>query len=139
MEALAVVTGIMTVITFATQTASLCKTIYEGRPTADGTLQDKATSMTKAIVELETHCGRFKPVSADEEELLELARKCRQAATALKSEAQSLQPQRAKGRFRKSVVGALKSRFSKPKIESLEQSLQQHEVTLQTGLLTRIW
>lgn len=137
-EVLSLVTEVMTCITFAAETARVCKAIYDGRPTADADLSRKASALKDATIAMETHYRTFEPVSPDERRLADMAQKCHVAANDLQKEVTSIQPLDAKGNLFKSITGSVKSMLGKSKVEKLEQTLAQYETTLQTQILVRL-
>lgn len=136
-EVLSVISAVMAVITFAAQTATVCKDIYDGE--ADTDVHSRASSMMDATATLQAHCRTLIPLTPDEESLAAIARKCQVAATDLQKEVRAIETAQAKGNFIKSMRGALRSYTSKSKIEKLEKTLRGYETTMQTHLVVRLW
>lgn len=139
-EILALVTSVMTVITFAGQTAQICNKMYSGKPTADEDVYRKASSMRDATITMKRDLVAVSsPASPDELSLADIANKCHDVATALQREVASLQPIGAQGHIFKAIKGSFKAMIGKSKVEKLEKSLREYENTMQTHLLVNLW
>lgn len=137
-EILALVTSIMTVITFASQTAQICKNIYDGKPAADKDAYRRASSMMDATTTMKAHCATFLSSSPDERSLADIVHKCHVVATDLQREVASIQVIGAQGNILKTIKGTSKSIRGKSNVEKLEKTLREYENTMQTHLLVHL-
>lgn len=136
-EALALATGVMTVISFSLETSKYCKAIYDGRQPGDVALRDRALSLNDAIAKLSLHYQSYVPATGDQRLLVEIAGKCNRVAAEIHKVASYSQTAQAQGNWLRSLKLTVK-RPSKSRLESLERSLQKYESTLQTQLLVRV-
>lgn len=138
-EVLALVTAVMTVIQFASETASMCKTIYDGKPTAASDVHTRATWMVDATGTMHSRRQAFRPLSPDERTLADIAKKCHHIATDLQKEVGDIETSQAKGDLIRAMRGAFKAYKGKSKVEKLERLLGDYETTIQTHLMVRLW
>lgn len=134
-EIFALVTGVMTVISFAADTAKVCKALYDG--TADADLTDRTAPLRDACKEMQAHCDAVQPHTAEERDLVDLARKCELLSVDLLQQVDSMRVRK------KSVLAtaraALKSFKGKSKIQKCEENLAKYQDVLKTTLLVRLW
>lgn len=138
-ESLALVTSVMTVITFARETATSCKALYNGE-SVDANMRDKASELGRATEEMEKHCNSLTPQSPGEKSLVELARKCQKLAEGLVTEIDKAEGGgKAKGSLYKSIKSSLKVSIGKSKLERMEEDLNGFQSVLRTRILTHLW
>lgn len=138
-ESLALVTSVMTVITFARETATSCKALYNGE-SVDANMRDKANELGRATGEMENHCTSLTPQSSGEKSLVQLARKCQKLAEGLVAEIDKAEGGgKAKGCLYKSIISSLRVSLGKSKLERMEEDLNGFQNFLRTRILAHLW
>ncbi|KAI9167865.1 Dehydrogenase RED2 [Paramyrothecium foliicola] len=127
------------VIGAAIETATVCRAIYNGDPTANSTLNDNAFSMKSAASQLSEHCLSLNPDSHEEKELADLATKCRGASQQLLAEVESITSSRARNSLSRAVYAGLKARMRKRKVEDLEKRLLGYKEAMEMQILVRLY
>lgn len=135
-EAFALVTGVMTVITFAGQTASVCKALYDGQ-SVDDDLETMASRLKDAADMVHTSRSRLRPLEKNEQQLVDIAHQCQQVAADLLVEIYSLKTLK-RGNIVKIFGMAAISSLNQSKLRRLEGSLESCRSMLHTGLLSRL-
>lgn len=138
LEALSVACNIMQVISFAHETIDFCKEIYRGGSFNDYNQQSIA-SLMELSVQLQTHFLQAKSKTVKEKQLADIAQKCNVAARALKDEVKFLTSHYAKGNLAATIITAVKTYWRKSRLERLEKSLKNHQNTMESYLLARVW
>lgn len=136
-EVFGLVTGVITVITFASQTTKICKALYDGQ-SVDEDLQTKARALQAAAETLHKHCSSWSPQSADESKLADIAQGCQKVAVDMVKEINALKPAKQRNALR-SFRTAAKSVWKQPKLQKMEKLLDTYKEMLQTGILVRLW
>lgn len=137
-EVFALVTGVMTVITFAADTVVVCKALYDGQSVHQD-LETKATALKDAATQMQAYSTAITPHSADEKNLVTIAQKCQTIAANLLAETAAINPVTSKGNLLKSFKRTMKSFAKSSKLQKMEASLNEYQSILQTEILTRIW
>ncbi|KAL2675642.1 hypothetical protein Neosp_011832 [[Neocosmospora] mangrovei] len=137
LTALGLACSVMQTITFAGQTLSLCKKIYnDGQP--DPALNDYSLELSKISETLKNNLNLGTGVlSSDDLALRDIAEKCLEVATKLTQEMQNLSPQNGQKGVRISIRLGFKTLFRKPRLEQLEASLRNIQSAMNTQLLVR--
>ncbi|WAO84597.1 NACHT domain-containing protein [Fusarium falciforme] len=137
LAALGLACSVMQTLTFAGQTLSLCKKIYnDGQP--DPALNDYGLELTKISETLKNNLNTGSGVlSSDDLALRDTAEKCLEVATNLAQEMQNLSPQNGQKGVRISIRLGFKTVFRKSRLEQLEISLRNIQSTMNTQLLVR--
>jgi len=137
-EALGFVCNIMQTISFAHETVTLCKAIYQGRH-PDAYLIENAASLAALSAQVQTHYQKMKPQTTDEWNLSNIASKCNITARALEEEVQFITDHQTKGNLAATLRIAVKMNWRKSRLERLEKSLREHRSTMESYLLARVW
>ncbi|KAI8719792.1 NACHT domain-containing protein [Fusarium sp. LHS14.1] len=135
--ALGLACSVMQTITFAGQTLSLCRNIYnDGQP--DPALNDYSLELSKISETLKDNLNKGSGVlSSDDLALRDTAEKCLEVTTKLTQEMQNLSPQNGQKGVRISIRLGFKTLFRKPRLEQLEASLRNIQSAMNTQLLVR--
>ncbi|KAI0835164.1 hypothetical protein F5Y06DRAFT_276867 [Hypoxylon sp. FL0890] len=137
LEALSVACNIMQVISFAHETISFCKEIYQGR-SPDDHVEQNAASLLALSAQLQTHYESTKPKTSQETQLADIAKQCNIAARALEEEVKFLVSHHATGRLAQTLCLAVKTNWRRRRLERLEKSLRNYQHTMESHLLARI-
>ncbi|UPK99485.1 hypothetical protein LCI18_010420 [Fusarium solani-melongenae] len=137
LAALGLACSVMQTITFAGETLSLCRKIYnDGQP--DPGLSDYSLGLSKISETLKKNLNRGSGVLlSDDLALRDTAEKCLEVATKLAQEMQNLAPQDGQKGVRTSIRLGFKTLFRKPRLEQLEISLRNVQSAMNTQLLVR--
>ncbi|RYP51293.1 hypothetical protein DL769_010831 [Monosporascus sp. CRB-8-3] len=138
LEVLSVACNIMTVISFARKTVSICKAVYQGR-SPDDQLIDIAASLAATSDELQNGSQAISPKLAPEHRLADIASKCNVAARALDDKVKFLVANHKKGSLKETLRVAVKANWRKGRLERLEKSLHDYQRAMETQLLVSIW
>ncbi|RYP31388.1 hypothetical protein DL767_005788 [Monosporascus sp. MG133] len=138
LEALSLACNIMTVISFARETVSICKAVYQGR-SPDDQLIDIAASLAATSDELQNENQAMNPKPAHEHRLVDIASKCNVTARALDDEVKFLVANHKKGSLKETLRVAVKANWRKNRLERLEKSLHDYQRVMETQLLASIW
>ncbi|KAI9149419.1 Vegetative incompatibility protein [Paramyrothecium foliicola] len=138
LEALSLACNIFQVITFARETASFCKAIYNGDSSASLTiLQEKADLMSRICAQIQE--DRCKVMSTGEERsLAETATKCLQTVQELDQKVRAVVKYQKKGSIHKALVVRARYAWEKRGIEALESSLNEYRTLMETQQLSCI-
>ncbi|KAH7234098.1 hypothetical protein B0J15DRAFT_571685 [Fusarium solani] len=137
LAALGLACSVMQTITFAGQTLSLCRKIYnDGQP--DPALNDYGLELAKISETLKNNLNTGSGVlSSDDLALRDTAEKCLAATDKLAQEMHNLSPQSAQKGVRTNTRLGFKTLFQKPRLEQLETSLRNIQSAMNTQLLVR--
>lgn len=138
LETLGIVGNIFQVISFARETITLCKAVYQGR-SPDGWLDENAASLAALSAQIDQHYQGKRPQADAERQLCLLATKCGTVARALREEVGFLKGHKAKGSLATTLRLAVKTNWRKQRLEKLEKSLRAYQSTLETHLLASVW
>lgn len=138
LEALGVACNVMQLISAALKTASACRAIYNGDPTATSMLEEDVVSVREAAVLLSNQCQNANLQGPEEKELNDIARKCQDAAQKLLAEVQSINQLKKKGNLSIALYAAVKSHLRKSKMEDLEKQLQSYRKSMETHVIVRL-
>lgn len=138
LEALSLVCNIMTVITFARDTIVTCKASYKG-DILDSQLSDSAALMLDISTEVQSHHIAIQPHTQTQKRLGDVAKKCQEAAKALKDEVDFILSHQKKGDWAAAIKLASKTRWRARRLERLSKSMDDCKSTMETALLARIW
>ncbi|KAK1758901.1 hypothetical protein QBC47DRAFT_409715 [Echria macrotheca] len=152
LEALAIfgiACNVMQTISFACETASACKVVFEtGASESHAQVLKTTESLNTALDELAKLLDPPVPASGprpngdvDDRALLTIARDCLAAGKQLEAEAKKMMLKTAggKGKYAAAMLSVLKARWKKGNIEKLEKSLVDHQRVLETRLLMQIY
>ncbi|KAK3326881.1 hypothetical protein B0H66DRAFT_170482 [Apodospora peruviana] len=130
--------NVMQLIHFTGETASLCKKVFRTGfpdPGLARYVEDSAqlhTHITQWMVEAQ------QPLNEEENELLQIAEKTKEASNNLKREVDRLTRPSAKGKKFASVVGAVKAKIRENKVEKVERRMHDYQRILESRLLFRV-
>lgn len=143
MEALAslgIACNVMQVISFAHETFSLCKRLYE-EGEANPSLGANAKTMAVLTKTLQgtilDHAA--KPVTEADHEMQSIARKCLDAANRLVAKLEDLGQAESRGHLTKTVKAAFKHWWRSDELRKLRDEMREYQKTLDSGLILRIW
>ncbi|OTA68003.1 hypothetical protein K449DRAFT_317405, partial [Hypoxylon sp. EC38] len=137
LEALSVACNIMQVISFAHETISFCKSIYQGQY-PDDHIKQNAASLSALSAELQAHYESTKPQTSQHKQLVDVAKQCNIAARALEEEVKFLISNHAKGHLVQTLRTAVKTNWRRGRLERLEKSLRNYQHTMESCLLARV-
>lgn len=138
LETLSLVCSIFQVVSFARETITLCKAVYQGR-SPDDCLHENAESLVALSAEIQQHYQGKRPLAAAERQLSFLASKCEAAARSLGEEVGFLTGHKAKGSLAATLRVAVKTNWRKKRLETLEKTLHTYQKTLETHLFASVW
>lgn len=127
-EASGVASAVLQVIAFASETASLCKAIYDGQETRNDNVAANASSMSKASEELRIYLATLNGV----QDLTDIATKCNSTADKLHEEAERVRRKYAQGNVLRATGAAFKTYWRQSKIQTLEKALQGYQQTMES-------
>ena len=139
LAALGLACNIMQIISFAHETASVCKTIYRtgsAAPNLANNVADLANVSENLKKSLSSAPGSL---GKDEQELMDIANRSLAAASDLKKEVENIATNTSKGKLISAISGGLKATVSKRRIERLEKSMLDCQRVLESRILLRIW
>ncbi|KAL6787148.1 hypothetical protein J3E68DRAFT_445699 [Trichoderma sp. SZMC 28012] len=136
-EALSMVCSIMQVISFTKEVLTLCKDVYDGRPTTDRQMEENTASI-QVLLDNMTHCSVSIQQTNSDKELYAIAEKCSKAAQELQKEMQQVAKHCKPGDAIKAMIAGYKSTRHKRKITSLYNIFCQYQKTLETHILVRL-
>ena len=135
-ESLGLACNVMQIISFAHETISFCKAVYEGS-SPDSQLQYDAQSLAKLTEDVRRQKAS-NPRTASQRELHVVAEKCNDAARKLREEIQFIFGHHAKGSLAATLRIAAKANWRKKRLDELEERMQNCQRQLDTHLLARI-
>ncbi|KAL7957217.1 hypothetical protein V8C34DRAFT_325473 [Trichoderma compactum] len=136
-EALSMVCSIMQVISFTKEVLTLCKDIYDGRPTTDCQMKENTASI-QVLLDNMSRCSVSIQQTKGDKELYAIAQKCSKAAEELQKEMQQVTKHCKPGNVIRAMIVGYKSKSHKTKITSLYNLFCQYQKTLETHLLVRL-
>ncbi|PTB49363.1 hypothetical protein M431DRAFT_9957 [Trichoderma harzianum CBS 226.95] len=136
-EALSMVCSIMQVISFTKEVLTLCKDVYDGRPTTDRQMEENTTSI-QVLLDSMRQCSVSVQQTNSDKELYAIAEKCSKAAQELQKEMQHVTKHCKPGNTIKAMIAGYKSTRHKRKITSLYNIFCQYQKTLETYILVRL-
>ncbi|TFA97408.1 hypothetical protein CCMA1212_010867 [Trichoderma ghanense] len=129
----------MQVISFTKEVLTVCKDVYEGRPTTDSQMEENAASIGVLLDEMNHSAGSVQQQTKEERELHAVAQKCSKAAEELQKEIRQVTKHQKPGDYRMAFIAGYKSIFGKRKISGLYDQFCKHQKTLETHILVRLW
>lgn len=139
-EALGLACNIFTVISFAHETISLCKSVYQGNLPGEELHQSaKLLAATSKDVQTQNDALQQRPRTASQKRLHDVAAKCNIAARGLQEETEYLSKHQKKGDLVAMLKVAAKSKWRKSRLERFEKSMTECRREMDTQLLHRIW
>lgn len=137
LEGLSLACNIFDVISFAGQTISACKDIYNGELTQPSILQEKADTMHTVATHIHEACGAMN--TTEEKKLAETAIKCQKVAQQLEEKVRAILKHQKKGSVGKALLVRAEYVWEKAKVDALEHSLHEYKVLMETQRLSSIW
>lgn len=135
-EVLGLACNVMQIISFAHETISFCKAVYEGS-SPNSQLQYAAQSLATLTEDVHRQKAS-KPRTASQRELDDVVKKCNKAAQNLGEEIQFIFGHHAKGSLAATLRIAAKANWRKKRLNNLEEIMQDCQRQLDTHLLARI-
>ncbi|KAM5515641.1 hypothetical protein FOXYSP1_02592 [Fusarium oxysporum f. sp. phaseoli] len=139
LEALSVASSILQVISFAGETARICKAIYNDQPTDNDEIKERALSLKEAAETTTQVCRAYQPHTKDEKKLKEIADQCAKTAAELEDRLGDLLCHNSPGNASKAMLILFKTWMSKKSIERLENTLDGYKDILETHLLVSVF
>ncbi|KAK1458230.1 hypothetical protein CMEL01_15577 [Colletotrichum melonis] len=136
LEALGVADNIFQVISFGRDTASLIKQVYRDA-TVDDALEVNAKELAQLAAHIQALEGPQLPTK-QEDQLLEIAKKCQAVARDLAEEIAFILGHKKKGNLAATIKVAPKANWRKRRLNNLERKLNDAQRLMQSGLLARI-
>ncbi|OTA03706.1 hypothetical protein A9Z42_0041960 [Trichoderma parareesei] len=137
LEALSLVCSIMQVISFTKEVLTVCKDVYEGRPTADSQIEDNARSIKDLLDEMNFTASSVPQQTKEERELLAIAQKCSKAAEELQNEIQRVTKNLKPGSSKRAIAAGFRLFLGNRKITRLYDQFCKHQKTLETHILVQ--
>ncbi|KAI1455212.1 hypothetical protein F4805DRAFT_285719 [Annulohypoxylon moriforme] len=137
LEALSIACNIMQVFSFAHETISFCRAVYQGDSITEYD-DHNVQSLLSLSDQLQNNYQGFKPQTSDEKKLEEIAKKCNIAARALKEEMGFIRSQKARGNLAQTLTITVKIQWRRCRLEILGRSLRTHQRTMESYLLARV-
>ncbi|PHH80906.1 hypothetical protein CDD80_5826 [Ophiocordyceps camponoti-rufipedis] len=130
--------NVMQVIGFFLDGAHVVKTVYKSG-CMDENLTERTLHLIQGLQALEQSLTSSpKSSTKDEQELLEIARGCRNAASSLKAEMDRIAGVGSRGKGLAAMGAGCKSFFGKRKIKKLEKEMQSRQRVFENRLLLRV-
>ncbi|KAF3057002.1 hypothetical protein CFAM422_012486 [Trichoderma lentiforme] len=127
-EALSMVCSIMQVISFTKEVLTLCKDVYDGRPTTDRQMEENTASI-QILLDNMRQCSVSVQQTNSDKEFYAIAEKCSKAAQELQKEMQQITKHCKPGDAIKAMIAGYKSTRHKKKITSLYTLCCQYQKT----------
>ncbi|KPM41841.1 hypothetical protein AK830_g4691 [Neonectria ditissima] len=140
LEALGAASAVLQVISFASDVISVCKKIYDGKPTANDHLEEHAKRMSDAAGRVQIRCqamAKNQPSEYDKK-LADIAEDCKTAARDLEVELQFATGLQDKGNIFKAVNATLRASSHRKKVERLELSLSRHREVMEAEMMSHL-
>ncbi|KAJ6032484.1 hypothetical protein N7540_003216 [Penicillium herquei] len=129
----------MQLIGFVKDGVHVCKSIYE-TGSLDPNLAETTEYLAKGLGKLEVSLGQFRPLNADEQELVDIAQGSLVTARELKGELEKISSGSSKGKHAAAFKGWLRAVLGgKKRIEKLEKVMRDRQQILESRLLLRVW
>ncbi|KAF7561149.1 hypothetical protein G7046_g2983 [Stylonectria norvegica] len=136
LEALGLACNIFQVISFAHETISICKRVYQdGSPCPDLTIN--ATHLDSMAAQVQA-LGPTGKLAKDEQQLLDVAKACQRIAADLNDEITIIVGQSNKGNVAATLKTAVKMKWRRRRLEAMEKKLADAQRLMETSLNIRI-
>ncbi|RGP67467.1 hypothetical protein FLONG3_8488 [Fusarium longipes] len=139
LEALGIASSILQVISFALETARLCKAVYNDEPTTNDEIEEQSVLLKEASELTFDVCRAYQPHTNDEKKLKGIAAQCNKTATELEDKLSDVMRHNSPGSTSKAVAVLLKTWKNKKNIERLEKRLDRYKNVMETHLLVAIF
>lgn len=126
------VCSIMQVISFTKEVLTLCKDVYDGRPTTDRQMEENTASIQVLLDDMKCRSSHMQQQTKDEKELYAIAQKCSKAAQELQKEIQQVTKHHKPGDTMRAIIAGYKSKSHKRKISNVYHQFCQYQKTLET-------
>ncbi|KAI1866694.1 uncharacterized protein JN550_007547 [Neoarthrinium moseri] len=137
MEALAALSfccNVLQLVSFAGETVSLCKNVYNGQP-PDADFKDNVEAMVKVSSQIRTQTKPSGVPDSNAPGVKDVANKCNIIAQALKDEYNHITRNQKTGSILSTVNVAARHQWRRNRLERLESSLRDIQSTMDTYLL----
>ena len=136
------VASVLQLLTFSISAVKTCQEVYQKGSVSDYSNLDETTghlaNLTDSLQQsLQSSGTRFRALTREEKDLVELARKCEDCAKALQKELGKLQT-KPRASTLEAVRLAARAMRKKSTIDKINQQLQAYQSTLETSLLSRL-
>ncbi|SCO92156.1 uncharacterized protein FRV6_16284 [Fusarium oxysporum] len=139
LEVLGAVSAVCALASFARETISVCKRVYNGESTADEDLKKHAEQMSEAIAWVQTRCMGIGSEPSDYNSKFEdIVKGCRTAAAELETELRLVTSMNQKRNGARVIQTFLNGPRHRRKIERLEASLSRYRHVLETEMLLHL-
>ncbi|EHK20567.1 uncharacterized protein TRIVIDRAFT_202804 [Trichoderma virens Gv29-8] len=138
LEALSMACSVMQVISFTKEVLTLCKDVYDGRPTTDSQMEENTASIQSLLIEMNRHSGSIKQQTKEEKELHAIAQKCNKAAQELQKEIQEITQHHEPGDWVKAMIAVYTAKSRKRKVAELYDRFCKYQKTLEAHILFRL-
>ncbi|WKT52451.1 hypothetical protein QSH57_002965 [Fusarium oxysporum f. sp. vasinfectum] len=139
LEVLGAVSAVCALASFARETISVCKRVYNGESTADEDLKKHAEQMSEAIAWVQTRCMGIGSEPSDYNSKFEdIVKGCRTAAAELETELGLVTSMNQKRNGARVIQTFLNGPRHRRKIERLEASLSRYRHVLETEMLLHL-
>ncbi|KAM0345605.1 hypothetical protein ACHAPU_006258 [Fusarium lateritium] len=139
LEVLGVVSAVCQLISFAGESVSLCKKVYNGILTPDDDLKNHAQQMSDAMSRVEARNMNIGSQPSDYNSKFEsIVKGCKAAAASLEEELQLVTGMNKKNKMIKALHATLRASSHRKKIERLEASLSGYRHLMETEMLSHL-
>lgn len=139
LSALGIACNIMQVISFSYEAISVTRRVYD-KGVVNEELVDKAADLEKLTSSVGNALKNSKqPSTAAEKEIVQIAKKCREASRELQKTMSELGSTSAKGNIVRSAGTSIKAMWKQSRIQKLEKNMMQWQQTLDSGILIHLW
>lgn len=139
LEGLGIACNIMQLISFTAETVKLCHLVYEGQAPEKEMLEN-ATALQTLIASIDPDASAAKTRrSVSEQDLIDMARRCKVAAKEVVEEVSFLMKGHKQGSLASTLKVAAKTNWRTRRLKRLEQNSKRYQDTLEAHMLVRIW
>lgn len=141
-EVLGAICALWQVFGVANNAISLCKKIYDGKPTHDNDLEDFANQMSGVMDDIQKHCqamSKSEMPSKAEMKLKEIANHCQSCVRELQIELRYFTGIQKKGKLGTAVRSGIRSWRHRKNIERIALKLSNYRDAMDTRMLSQLW
>ncbi|KAH8667143.1 hypothetical protein BGZ61DRAFT_509602 [Ilyonectria robusta] len=140
-EALGAASAVLQVISFAGEVVSVCRKVYDGRPTSNDDLEEHVKGMSDAVGRIQDRCQAMANTqqSGYDKKLGSIAEGCKTAATELEKEVRFVTSMHGKGSLLKAIHATIRASSHRKKIESLELSLFRYKQVMEVEIMSHLY
>lgn len=140
-EALGAASAVLQVISVAGEVVSVCRKVYDGRPTSNDDLEEHVKRMSDAVGRIQDRCQVMANTqqSGYDKKLGSIAEGCKTAATELEREVRFVTSLHGKGSLLKAINATLRASSHRKKIKTLELLLFRYKQVMEVEIMSHLW